>query len=216
VVLGRWNGAPSLTWRPKHEAAVDIVAQFTPGFTIESWYPDAVLLTSAGLVAVADGSLSEVRGCPVKRARRCPYIGTRSHHHGSCSLWDLALGKWLATNPPSETTRSPLCDRDFTIARLLAYVAAATMRGHGENGGWYAGYPVIAVRDDAAGAYWEPRVAHWNKLILDPWHRIRLVDMDTIVEASADFEMNEFISNQSSRPEASPQGPPSAVRRVEL
>lgn len=208
VVLGRWNGEPSLEARPRHEAAVDIVAEFTPGFRIERWYPVTILLTSAGLVAVADGALEQVVGCPVKRKGRCPYIGDRARFGGSCSLWNLALGHWLDAEPPSERARLPICDRDFTIARLLAYVATATMRAHSGDGGWYAGFPVIAVATEAEHAYWESRATHWNKLILDPWHRLRVVDRETIVRAAVDFEMSERIENQSSRCGGPPARPP--------
>ena len=198
VVLGYWNGTPSIDWRPRHEAAVDIVAQFTPGFRIERWYPDAVLITSAGLIAVTDGSLSNVARCPVKRKRRCPYVGTHARVGGSCSLWDFALRTWLDQEPPDAIARAPICDRDFSISRLLAYVATATMRAHGHNGGWYAGFPVVALQGIAEHAYWKPRIARWNKLILDPWHHLRAIEQDIITNAIVDFRVAKELANQSS------------------
>lgn len=198
VVSGYWNGKPSLGSRPHHEGAVDVVAQHTPGFRMEHWYPYAVLFSSAGLIAVADGALSKVAGCPVKRTGRCPYIGNRVHLGGSCSHWDLALGSWLDREPPGERERSPICDRDFTISRLLAYLSTATMRSYGHNGGWYAGFPVITVETVAERAYWAPRIAHWNKLILDPWHRVRMIERDTILNAIVDFRVTERLANHSS------------------
>jgi hypothetical protein len=188
VVLGHWNGKPTLE-RGYYEKAVDVAREFTPRFRIEAWYPDYVLITSAGLIVVADGTPSRDLRCPLKSRHRCPLVDLRGAGFASCSYWDLALANWLDTEPPSSRTPMPICHRDFGIARMLAYVAAATMRPHGD--GWSAGFPVIAVRDDPERAYWERRVRRWNELVLDPWHRIRVVDRAVIIEAAADFRVNQ-------------------------
>ena len=208
VVLGHWNGKPTFE-RGEYEMAVEVVCQFTPGFRIEAWYPDDVLTTSAGLVVVADGSLSRDLRCPVKSRHRCPLVDRRGIDFGACSYWELALGSWLDMEQPSEDTRSPICHRDFGIARLLVYVAAATMRPYSKGPGWMAGFPVITARNAAERNYWEPRVERWNRLILDPWHRIHIVDREVIIEAVADFRVNQEHRSWS---EDSPPRPTSERR----
>jgi len=192
VVLGSWNGKPSLAAKTKYEKAVDVACQFTPGFRIDAWYPQVVVMTSAGLVVVADGTLAKDARCPVKSRARCPLVDLGGVDFGACSYWELALGTWLDMARPSSSTPQPICHREFALARLLTYVAAATMRGPGEGGGWSAGFPVITFRDDAERVYWRPRVERWNKLILDPWHRIHLVDRDVMIDALADVRLHQL------------------------
>lgn len=190
VVLGHWNGQPSLDAWTKHERAVNVAAEFSLPTRMPHWYPQAVLMTSAGLIAVADGTLAKDVRCPLKARRRCPLVDLRGVNFARCPYWRLALETWLDTEPPSAGQR-PVCDRDFAIARLLAYVAAATL--HGSSGGWSAGFPVIAVRHDDDRRYWQPRAARWNSLILDPWHRVHVLDVSLVIDAVAEFRAHQML-----------------------
>lgn len=193
MVLGYWDGKPSLGRSETYERAADVVSQFVTGFRIERWYPDGVLWTSAGTIAFTHGMQSNDVRCPIKAHHRCPLVDRRGVNFGDCSLWVLALDAWLDTDKPSESTKQPICHRDYGIARLLAYLAAATMRGYGDGPGWYAGFPVVAFQYEAERALWAPRVERWNKLIDDPWHRIRLLDLDVIIGAIASFRFREEL-----------------------
>jgi hypothetical protein len=197
VVLGYWNGQPSLEAWSKHERAVQEAALFSSTTRMPYWYPDHVVFTSAGLIVIAEGPASQGVRCPLKTRHRCPLVDRRGVNFGMCPYWDLALGSWLGTELPSERTPSPHCHRDFGIARLLTYVAAATRRGVAD--GWSAGFPVIAVTDDADRAYWRPRVDRWNGLILDPWHHIRIVDAEILIRAITQFRVAEIVSSEQRR-----------------
>jgi hypothetical protein len=197
VVFGYWNGQPSLEAWSKHERAVQEAALFSSSTRMPYWYPDHVVFTSAGLIVIAEGATSQRVRCPLKTRHRCPLVDRRGVNFGTCPYWDLALGSWLETELPSERTPSPHCHRDFGIARLLTYVAAATRRGVAD--GWSAGFPVIAVIDDADRAYWRPRVDRWNGLILDPWHHIRIVDAEILIRAITQFRVAEIVSSEQRR-----------------
>ncbi len=193
LVLGYWNGEPSPGERSRYEKAVDIPSAFTPGFWIEKWYPDHVIATSAGVIVVAEGARSEGVLCPVKRRRVCPLVDRRRVGSGSCSYWDFALTSWLHIEPPDGNTPSPICHREFAIARLLVYLAAATRRGYGTSGGHVAGFPVIAVRGEPERAYWTPRAERWNKKLVDPWRRIRVVDAEVLIGALVGLRVRERL-----------------------
>jgi len=192
VVVGYWDGRPSLGESSHHERAVHTVREFTPGFRIAPWYPAAVVFTSAGLVVVGDGSESRDERCPVKRRHRCPLTDHRYGSFGACPYWELALAPWLNTDPPDRDVRHPICHVDFAIARLLAYTAAATARRPPDRD-WSAHFPVIAVSSDADRVYWEPRVTRWNELIDDPWHRIRMLDWEVLLEAVVGLRLREQL-----------------------
>jgi hypothetical protein len=58
-------------------------------------------------------------------------------------------------------------------------------------------------------AYWEGRAAQWNKHIVDPWHRIHLLEQGVIVDAIAEFLAVQRLANHSSWTEDSHQMPAS-------
>ncbi|MHB8516460.1 MAG: hypothetical protein ACYDCT_13890, partial [Dehalococcoidia bacterium] len=192
LILGYWNGEPSPAERSSYEKAVDIPSAFTPGFRMEKWYPDGVIPTSAGLIVVADGTLAQGVRCLAKARGRCPLVDRRGVAFGSCSYWDFALTKWLDIEPPDENTPIPICHREFAIARLLVYLAAVTRRGYGTSGGHSAGFPVITVRSAAERSYWTPRAERWNKMLIDPWRRIRIVDLEVLIGAVVGLRVREL------------------------
>ena len=193
LVLGYWNGEPSSTERSWYEKAVDIPSERTPGFRMEKWFPDAVISTSVGLVVIADGSrVSQDVRCKKKLGGVCPLVNGGRVGFASCSYWDIALTSWLDMEPPTEKTRNPICHRDFAIARLLVYLAAVTRRRYVTSGSHSAGFPVIAVRNPAERSYWTPRVERWNKLLLDPWRHIRIIDYEVLINALVGLQMRKY------------------------
>jgi hypothetical protein len=192
LVLGYWNGEPLRAEPSWYERAVDVPSEYTYGFRMEKWFPDGVIATSVGLIVLSDGTVPEEVRCPVKRRRRCPLVDLRGVGFASCSYWDYALTNWLDIEPPNENTRNPICHRDFAIARLLVYLASVTRRQYGTSGGHSAGFPVITVRSADERSSWTARAEQWNKMLLDPWRRIRIVDCDVLVDALVGLRMREY------------------------
>jgi len=209
VVTGYWDGQPTQGAAGRHERAVEEVSLYGNDCTMPTWAPDHLLFTSAGAVIVADGALARDARCPLKAKRRCPLVDRRGINFASCPLWDVALKDWLDTEPPNADTQRPLCNRDYAIARLLAYTAMATVRHRDDGPGYHAGFPVIMVRDEQARAHWEPRVAAWNRLLISHWHHIRVIDREVMIDAIVDFRVAQ---NHRSWPGDSPTRPASAER----
>jgi hypothetical protein len=192
LVRGYWDGKPSSGERSWYERAVDIPSDFTPNFRMEKWFPAGVIATTTGLIVLANGTVpdDEIR-CQKKRRGICPLVDRRRINFGSCSYWDFALTNRLDIEPPDEFTRNPICHRDFAIARQLLYLAAVTRRQYGTSGGHSAGFPVILVRGAAERAYWTLRAERWNKLLLDPWRHIRIVECDVVIAALVGLRVRE-------------------------
>ena len=109
----------------------------------------------------------------------------------SCPYWDYALTHWLDIEPPHGDSRGAVCDRDFAIARVLAYLGAVTRPSWGSKGGHTAGFPVISVRADAERPQWMPRVERWNDMLLDPWRRICVIDAGVVIDAVVGLRVRE-------------------------
>jgi len=201
VVTGYWDGQPTQGAAGRHERAVEEVSLYGNDCTMPTWAPNHLLFTSAGAVIVADGALARDTRCPLKAKRRCPLVDRRGINFASCPLWDVALKDWLDTEPPKGDTERPLCNRDYAIARLLAYTAMATVRHRDDGPGYHAAFPVIMVRDEQARAHWQSRVAMWNRLLISHWHHIRVIDREVMIDAIVDFRVAQHLQYQSSWPE---------------
>lgn len=197
VVLGYWNGQPGRDGTLPLERAVDVVREFTPGFRDAAWYPNVAVYTSSGLMVVQDGEAGMDSRCRQKRRHRCPLTDHKYGSSGDCPYWQLALGAWLDQEPPARDTRSPICHVDFAITRLLAYTAAASMRRYPDHG-WSAHFPVITFERDEVRSYWHQRVARWNALIDNPWHRLRLIKAHLLIEAIAQYRARDILGAQAS------------------